>query len=477
MRITVSGRNFRRSISILAGVAAVCLLFPQLVAGAAPAENPDAQPVPVRPVLPFPIPPLPPEFDPGFYAPPAEIIADKQPGDIIAAREVHLALYSVIPFNIDAWQLSFRSTNTRGEPIAAVTTVMKPRGDNGGQPRPLLSYQFPEDSNANYCAPSYVLQQASIPGNITSQYDIPFEFVAPLTALGAGWAVAMPDHEGPNSAFAAGPLGAHIILDGIRAVENFAPMGLPGRETKVGVAGYSGGAIVSSHVAELHAAYAPDLNIVGVATGGNEPDLRKTIELASNNLGSGIVFSGLLGVAREYPALDAYIQQYMNPFGRAMIPVKNALCLYSAGIFPFLNIQGLFDRPDPLHDPIPNEVFDAIRLGHSVPDMPVFFYQSNPDWLAPVGPVNAVVDQYCHDSNARIQYVRDHFSEHVTLEIIGMPRVLLWLKDRFDGVPVQPGCDIRDEGSMALDPATWPVWLQGAGTLLAGIVQWPIGSR
>ncbi|APA98004.1 lipase family protein [Nocardia seriolae] len=83
----------------------------------------------------------------------------------------------------------------------------------------------------------------------------------------------------------------------------------------------------------------------------------------------------------------------------------------------------------------------------------------------------------CHDPGVRIHYVRDHFSEHVTLEIIGMPRVLLWMKDRFDGVPVESGCDIHDEGSMPLDPATWPVWLQGAGTLLAGILQFPIGSR
>ncbi|MGY2061793.1 lipase family protein, partial [Nocardia gipuzkoensis] len=77
------------------------------------------------------MPPSPPELDPAFYAPPAEVVASKQPGEIIAAREVHLAFYSAVPFNIDAWQLSFRSTNTRGEPIAAVTTVMKPRGDNG----------------------------------------------------------------------------------------------------------------------------------------------------------------------------------------------------------------------------------------------------------------------------------------------------------------------------------------------------------
>ncbi|MFI5779062.1 lipase family protein [Nocardia sp. NPDC051570] len=437
----------------------------------------DAPPVPVQPALPFPVPPSPPEFDPAFYNPPADVVASKQPGEIIAAREVHLGFYSIVPLNIDAWQLSFRSTNTRGEPIAAVTTVMKPRGDNGGQPRNLLSYQFPEDSNAQYCAPSYALQQASIPGQITGQFDIPFEFVLPLTALGTGWAVAMPDHEGPNSAFAAGPLEGRITLDGIRAAEDFQPMGLPGRDTKVGMAGYSGGAMATDHAAELHASYAPDLNIVGAMAGGNQPDLRDTIALASNNLGSGLILSGMFGVAREYPELDAYIQQHMNAFGKAMIGPKNALCLWSAAIVPFVNITGLFDTPDPMHDRVLTKVFDEISLGHSTPDMPEFLYQSNPDEFAPVGPVNRLVDKYCADPKARVQYVRDNFSEHITLEIDSLPRVLLWMKDRFDGVPVPGGCDIHQEGSMALDPATWPVWLQGVNTLLGGILQQPIGSR
>lgn len=446
-------------------------------ATAAPEDTPGAPPVPVQPALPFPIPPLPPEFDSQFYSPPPEIVAGKQPGQIIAAREVHLAFYSVIPLNIDAWQLSYRSTNTRDEPIAAVTTVMKPRGDDGGRPRPLLSYQFPEDANAQYCAPSYSLQQASIPGNISGQFDIPFEFLlAPLTALAAGWAVAMPDHEGPNSAFAAGPLAARIVLDGIRATESFAPMGLT-PDTEVGLAGYSGGAIATGHAAEQHGSYAPELNIVGAAEGGVPADLKAMINLSNNNLGSGLILSGILGVAREYPQLAAYLDQRMNGFGKAIAPIKNSLCLYSAAIFPFMNNKGLIDSPgDPLDDPVPAAVLDTIRMGHAVPDVPMFIYQANPDWIAPVGPVNALVDTYCADPRARVQYVRDHFSEHISLEIIGIPRALLWLADRFAGLPAD-GCGTHDEGSMALDPRTWPQWLQTAGTILAGVFQQPIGSR
>ncbi|CAM4528735.1 lipase family protein [Nocardia ninae] len=447
-----------------------------LHSGVPAAADPPRQSVPVAPVLPFPIPPVPPELDPGFYAPEPAVVASKQPGEIIAAREVHLAFYSIIPFNVDAWQLSYRSTNTRDEPIAAVTTVMKPRGDNAGQPRNLLTYQFSEDSNAQYCAPSYALQQASIPGVYTTQYVIPYEFILPISALGAGWAVSMPDHEGPRSAFGDGPLGARITMDGIRAAENFTPMGL-GRETKVGAAGYSGGALPTGHLAETHDAYAPELNIVGAAEGGNLPDLRAAMDLANGNLASGLIAGGILGIAREEPELDAFIAGHVNPFARGLIPIKNALCWSSAAILPFLDIKGQFDVANLYDQPPVARVLERMRQGHNTPDMPMFIYHSNPDWVAPVGAVNQLVDHYCDDPKARVQYVRDHFSEHLSLQIGGMARVLLWLKDRFDAVPVADDCTVHDEGAMNLDPDTWPEWLRGAGVLLAGLLQQPIGTR
>ncbi|WP_373293029.1 hypothetical protein [Nocardia jinanensis] len=35
--------------------------------------------------------PLPPELDPGFYLPPAEAVAARRPGEIIAVRWVNVA--------------------------------------------------------------------------------------------------------------------------------------------------------------------------------------------------------------------------------------------------------------------------------------------------------------------------------------------------------------------------------------------------
>lgn len=438
-----------------------------------------AQPeVSVQPSLPFPIPPVPPEFDAAFYAPPPSTYADKMPGEIIAARQVNVANFSVVPINVDAWQLSYRTTDTRGEPMAAVTTVLKPRGEARGGPRKLVSFQMGEDSLAQYCAPSYGMQLASIPGQITGSPVVSAEFLEVQALLTQGWAVSVPDHEGPNSAYAAGPLAGRITLDGVRAAENFAPLGLPGTDTRVGLWGYSGGAIATGHAAELHPTYAPELNVVGVAEGGTPADLGAVLLNSVNNAPSGLTLAAVMGLGREYPDFQQFLEEEMNPLGQALMAIKNPLCLtYQALTLPFANNTGLLNvEGDVLAHPAVVSVLERTRMGRTVPTAPMFIYQANPDWLVPVGQVNTLVDDYCRDPNARVLYTRDHFSEHVSLPVVAAPAAILWMKDRLDGVAVEPGCVTRDAGSMALDQATWPAFVATVGELLAGLFGKPLGN-
>lgn len=445
----------------LAGLVALAPLTMGLPAG--------AQPIPAFPKIP--------ELDAEFYSPSADIVEAASPGEIISSRPVNVANLGVIPVNVDAWQLSYRSNNSRDEAIPAIATVLKPRGVTT-EPRPLLSYQIAEDSLGGYCASSYVLQQGSIPWPLTGAVTGGGQFLEIQAALAQGWAVVVPDHQGPNSSFASGPLAGRITLDGIRAAENFDQLGLAGRDTKVGMLGYSGGSIATGHAAELRSSYAPDLNIVGAAEGGIVADVGALVDNANNALGSGIVASGIIGVSREDPEMATFVAQHLNPLGQALFAAKDNLCVaWNSSIFPFLNLKGLFDTPgDPLLEPETQRVLAKLRMGQRVPDVPMYMFQSNPDWLVPVGPVNRLVDAYCADPAASVVYTRDHFSEHLTLDVIGLPKALLWLGDRFAGIPAQQGCSTTDVGSMALDPETWPVWQRTVGDLVAGLFGTPIGS-
>ncbi|MFE3702458.1 lipase family protein, partial [Nocardia tengchongensis] len=143
-----------------------------------------------------------PDTDP-FYSPPPDL-ASYRDGQLVDHREVGVDLG--IP--VHAWQLSFRTNDSRDRPELGVTTVLVPTAPwSGPGRRPVVSEQLPEDSTGTRCAPSYTLVNRTV------------QSAEPLTQmLAKGWIVAVPDHEGPKSGFLTGPRTAHTILDGIRAV-------------------------------------------------------------------------------------------------------------------------------------------------------------------------------------------------------------------------------------------------------------------
>ncbi|MEV6767517.1 lipase family protein [Nocardia sp. NPDC051030] len=444
-----------------------------LLAAAAVAAPAQADPV-TPPVLPASIIPLPPELDPGFYNPPADIVAAAAPGEILKVRQVNVANFGLIPLNVDAWQVSYRSNNSRDEAIPAVATLIKPRGVSP-TPRKLLSVQIAEDSTAGYCSPSYALQQFSV-SPFVGQIVAPAEFLFAQSALQQGWAVVIPDHEGPNSAYAAGPLAARITLDGIRAATDFAPLEV-GHGAPIGMYGYSGGSIPTAHAAELRKTYAPELNIVGAAAGGVGADLGAALEMANNQATAGLVLAAVLGLAREYPDVEALLDQKLNPLGQLLKAVKTPLCVqYQSDLFPFLNIKGLINSPDPTREPAIAAMLEDTRLGKSLPDMPMFLWHSQWDEILPLYSTNQLVNTYCQDPKAQVQYTRDGASEHIIAEITGGPAAILWLKDRLDGVPAQSGCSITDSPSMLGTPGETQLLQSLVGETLASFFGKPIGA-
>ncbi|MFE6857586.1 lipase family protein [Nocardia sp. NPDC057668] len=458
----------RAAVVALAFTAAVGTFTTAIASG----EPAGSAPVAVQPAPAFAVPP---ELDPGFHDPPAALVASKAPGEVIAARQVNVANAGVIPLNVDAWQVSFRSNNTRGEAIPAVATVIKPRGS---APDRLVSVQVAEDSLAAYCAPSYAVQQWSAAAAV-GQIVAPLEFVIAQAAVQQGWAIVIPDYQGPDSAFGAGPLAGRITLDGIRAAKDFGPMRLA-PDTRIGLYGYSGGAIATGHAAELKASYAPELNVVGTAEGGVPADFGPLLDIGNGQLWSGMIMSAVIGLGREYPEFGALLDRDLDPLGQALKVVKGGLCVqYNTALFPFANLKGMLRVPegDPMRNPVVIDTLTRTRMGKSTPDMPMFIWQANPDELIPVGPVNTLVDTYCQDPNARVQYTREHLGEHITTEISGSTTALLWLGDRLNGVPAAPGCSTTDTPLMATDPAGLTLLGQTLGNTLGSFFGAPIGVK
>ncbi|MCM6778560.1 lipase family protein [Nocardia sp. CDC159] len=408
------------------------------------------------PIQPLPVAVLPPELDPFYKAPASDIVA-APPGGILKARQITAAFFNVLPENIDAWQVLYRTNDSHGNAIATVTTLIKPRGEAPPDGRKLLSYQIAEDSTAMYCAPSYGIQQGSIPwySDFVNMLESNLAIVA---ALSKGYALSLPDYQGPNSAYGAARLGGQATLDAIRAAIDFAPLQLTaGDRTRVGLLGYSGGTIPTGWAAEHAQTYAPELNIVGVGIGGVvEADLKAVIRQNNSQISAGLIGGAFFGFAAEYPEVRHVLDTKTDWFTRFMLTTKSFLCHAPLGsvIFPFWNYLGGYTGTQPdgvLEEPAITQAIEENRLGQQRPSMPMYIYHAQNDTLIPNAATDRLVDWYCQDPGQSITYTREFLAEHIAGLLAWLPKGYDFVVDRLEGKPLPTGCNITSPFSVLSD--------------------------
>ncbi|SOD71524.1 secretory lipase [Jatrophihabitans sp. GAS493] len=373
-----------------------------------------------------------PKDDP-FYQSPANL-ASYSNGAIIRSRVVNASVAFVgITQSAKSWQLAYRSNNAHNQPITAVTTILVPTAKyTGGAPsRPLVSYQAAEDSTGSQCAPSYTLETGS--NILTGQ-----EQSLMALALMKGFALSIPDYEGPDSGFLVGPQEAHIALDGIRAAQSFSTAGLSSK-TPVGAWGYSGGGHATAWTAELQHSYAPDLKIAGIAFGGAPPNLANTVKSLDGGLFFGFIAGAMLGLSHEYPEWNMWGQ--LNPAGVAAFKAADNSCI--ADFAPGLALKKISDfttNPNAFSEPQNQAILAADSLGQNKPVSVIYDYYSQLDEAIPTADSEALVKKYC-SQGVKVVAQPVLLSEHVTLAVTKTPDVLNFLDDRFSGKWLWGACN------------------------------------
>ena len=111
---------------------------------------------------------------------------------MLRTRDVELAFLGVVPQQITATQLLYRTTDLNDNPQAEGH-----HGDRADRTRAKGPYtagvlSVRHRCRAVRCFPSYALRRrAKAPGAVAQ-----FEFFLVAAALAEGWAVSVPDHEG-----------------------------------------------------------------------------------------------------------------------------------------------------------------------------------------------------------------------------------------------------------------------------------------
>ncbi|MBF6176165.1 lipase family protein [Nocardia blacklockiae] len=416
--------------------------------------------------------PLLPSQDP-FLRPPADL-AGHAPGTVLRSRAVRVALFGLVPQQVRAWQLVYRSTDLHGRPEVAITTVLLPAGDDPDTTdRPLLAFQSAIDAVTERCAPSYALRLgAVVPGSITQ-----LEYLLFADALRRGWAVSIADHGGPGGHFGAPREPGYRALDGIRAAQRFAPLGLDAA-TPVAVWGYSGGGMASSWVVEMAPTYAPELVLVGAALGAPVGDPGEVFVRLNGGRYAGFPAIVIAALREIYPVLSRVLEEHLTDEGRQLLDRAAALApIVALPILAHRNVSDYLTRPleEIVADPAMRAVFDDLRLGTTAPRCPVLVTQPVHDRIIHADGVEAQLERY-RRGGATVVYLRDRLSEHFSLLPLSTPLSLNWLADRLAGLPVTDTTS-RTVWSMAATPASWRGLLEMAGTATRVVLGLPLRQR
>jgi hypothetical protein len=357
-----------------------------------------------------------PADDPFFQVPDA--LDELSPGEVVDARSVEVRMLRR-RVKVDAWQVRFRSTDTRGAAIVGVTTVMVPRRPFRRPVRPLLSYQPAIDSLGATADPSYTLQRGDQP-------ELPFI----LRALRRGWVVVATDYTGPTHAFAVGPVAARLVLDGIRAAIAFEPAGLDTATTPVGLWGYSGGAQATLLAAEQHPTYAPELDIVASAAGGITGDPTSAPHIfEAGSLLSGVWFGAMIGISRE---TDVDLIGSLTPEGQALVASAAEMSIVELLLsFPYLRWGDYLTVPDVFEIPGMRSFIDVNDFGRAAPRSPLHLYHSVRDQNRPLEDVEQLAETY-RRGGAEVSCRPYRFGEHMVVALTGARGALRFLAQRLD---------------------------------------------
>ncbi|MGQ4601217.1 lipase family protein [Nocardia sp. R6R-6] len=372
--------------------------------------------------------------DPMFDLRPAGL-DDLLEGQVIDVRDVRATAAPLMLLPIArALLVKYRTTDAHGGASYATATLIVPAADwPGPGPRPVVVNNLPIDALGRICTPGYTLAHGLHPDTSTT------DFVPPTTHIAAlrGYAVLIPDHEGPSMAYAEPIVAGHAVLDSIRAVRGLLPDEFGA--SRFGIVGYSGGAIATHGAVKLIASYAPELAqvVAGAALGGVPADYEILARSMNGNLASGVFMGAVLGIGRERPEILAR----MNNLAQwvATSPVKD-MCGSSYGLAGvlMLPIDIAANYPDPLHSTLAMEIYRATRMEGVKSAAPLYIYNGEQEFWIPADGARNLYQEQCRLGVPAVY--RSVLGEHIIAGALGYPEAMLWLDARLRGIPAADEC-------------------------------------
>src|SRR3984885_2709005 len=215
-----------------------------------------------------------------------------------------------------AYRVLYRSTKPDGTPIAVSGIVIVPAGHPPAGGWPIVAWAHPTTGVVPRCAPSlalFVFQQMAGSRHL----------------LETGYAIAATDYPGLGTPcphpYLVGVSEARAVIDSVRAARSF-----PGLEnsTRYAVWGHSQGGQAALFTGMIAKSYAPELQLVGVATAAPATDLSALMTDDLNTAGGrNLTAMTIWSWARVY---GADINQVIAPEAISNVDALANICIEGA---------------------------------------------------------------------------------------------------------------------------------------------------
>ena len=385
------------------------------------------------------------------------------PGSVLKTRAINYHLLNIAT-PIVVTQVLYRSSDARGRPIANTTTVLRTANAVPGR---VVVYGSVYDSLDPADSPSRAFAgQAPLVSRDRSGAPVPggglvanVESTQLSVLLAQGNTVVVPDIEGPNADFSAGPEYGRLTLDALRAVRDV-PAAAIGERARIVMVGYSGGAIAATWAAALAPTYAPDVNrdLIGVAAGGVLVDPTRNLQYVSGSAQwAGITVMSLIGIARAY-GID--FTPYASDRGRRLLSeLRHASIIDVIGKYRGLRFTDLVEPrySDPRSVQPFAQVADEMNLYLAAPPTVPFLLvqgaggaqegtEPGPPGIGPgdgvmiAGDVRALAKRYC-SAGLPVRYDEYQRLSHSSAGSKFFSDALGWVSNRFAGQTPSSNCN------------------------------------
>jgi alpha-beta hydrolase superfamily lysophospholipase len=394
---------------------------------------------------------------PAFYDPPAQLPGAD--GALVRSEPLPLGLSLPGPHGPlpgEATRLMYKSTDSGGDPVAVTGAYIEPSADWKGEgPRPMIALAPGTMGQGDQCAASLGLEHPiSFNGRSVS---VGYEDLAVYRLLAAGVAVVVTDYAGLGATdrlhtYVDRRDEGHAVLDAVRAARNLDGASV-GRDSRVGLYGYSQGGGATAAAAELQPSYAPDVKLAGAYSGAPPADLAEVVKGIDGSALAGALGWSINGFLQSDPSLEEIADRNINSEGKAALDDLSTRCTGDA-IFSYgfkqsrdWTITGKSLTEIIADEPKLRATLDAQRIGSLKPRTPVRVATGTEDDIVGHEQARRLAVDWC-EKGANVTYkpvklpnLGDGLlTNHVAPLLVDQGDAIGWLTDRLEGKAAGSGC-------------------------------------